>query len=449
MNAAARRRFGVGILAIASAGAALAVYLATSGPDPAPSEHTGAFDLGEEGIAVFAARDDGCLRAVLSDGQVGKVCPDGAGAYVGGSYFSGAGPASIRVTFEADTVRVEWDDAFDGTGSRRADIRTRSSFPGREGTQLLGELVAPVGDGPFPLLVHIGGSERSGSVGRVWLPYMLAAQGIASFVYDKRGVGGSDGEYTQDFQVLGADAAAAVTAARAALGKRLDWLGVIGFSQGGWVGPIAATQVDVDGVLVGFGLAVSPTDEEISEVRARVIAAGHDVATVDRAAEFAAASVRVADSDFADGLDQLEALKSEAEADGWLSAIGSDGISGALASNPVFFVRLLWGFFDADTSWRFAPADTLRSLNVPQLWLLGGQDRDAPSAQTQHILGELAASGLDVQLRVFPTADHGLIERVGGPDGPAARYVDGYAQAIAEFVRAKSTAEASSLSAGQ
>ncbi|MEO1173110.1 MAG: hypothetical protein AAFX94_13830, partial [Myxococcota bacterium] len=156
--------------------------------------------------------------------------------------------------------------------------------------------------------------------------------------------------------------------------------------------------------------------------------------TIARAGELATHAVRAAATDFAEGVDAFNRLKGEAEEEGWLDDVGSEGITGALAANPVFFVSSVWWFFDTDTSWDFDPRDTLAALDVRQLWLLGGQDRAAPSEATQRVLADITAGGADVEVKVFPSADHGLVERVGGPSGPAARYVDGYWQAIAEFM---------------
>ena len=80
---------------------------------------------------------------------------------------------------------------------------------------------------------------------------------IGAFVYDKRGSGGSSGRYTQKFLTLANDAIAALTEARRLAG-----------SQGGWVAPLAAKIEPVDFVVVSFGLAVSPLDED----RAAIVA---------------------------------------------------------------------------------------------------------------------------------------------------------------------------------
>ena len=52
------------------------------------------------------------------------------------------------------------------------------------------------------------------------------------FVYDKRGTDESDGEYTQNFELLAADAAAALTHAKAMARGRFSRAGYFGGSQG-------------------------------------------------------------------------------------------------------------------------------------------------------------------------------------------------------------------------
>src|SRR3546814_4024148 len=90
----------------------------------------------------------------------------------------------------------------------------------------------------------------------------MAAQGISVFVYDKRGTGGSEGEYTQNFELLAADAAKALDTARGMTAGRHGRAGFFGGSQGGWVAPLAATRTKADFVAVGFGLVASPIEED-------------------------------------------------------------------------------------------------------------------------------------------------------------------------------------------
>src|SRR4029079_9606082 len=110
------------------------------------------------------------------------------------------------------------------------------------------------------------GSEDSSAVQTYSLQRLLPAEGVGAFVYEKRGTGGSEGKYTQDFDVLADDAVAAMREARRLAGARAGRVGYQAGSQGGWVAPMAANRAPVDFVIVCFGLAVSVIDEDQQEV---------------------------------------------------------------------------------------------------------------------------------------------------------------------------------------
>jgi alpha-beta hydrolase superfamily lysophospholipase len=76
-------------------------------------------------------------------------------------------------------------------------------------------LIEPAGpaDPTRPLVVLVHGSERTMAVAAIY-QRMLVAQGISVFAYQKRGTGDSEGEYTQNFELLADDAAAALAKAR-------------------------------------------------------------------------------------------------------------------------------------------------------------------------------------------------------------------------------------------
>src|SRR3546814_6341709 len=58
----------------------------------------------------------------------------------------------------------------------------------------------------------------------------------------------------------------------------------------------------------------------------------------------------------------------------------------------------------------YDPMPTLRAVDVPQLWALGGQDIDAPAGETARRIKGLIAEGRPITLAVFPKAEHGMTE---------------------------------------
>jgi uncharacterized protein len=130
-------------------------------------------------------------------------------------------------------------------------------------TPLTGRLIEPAGS-PVPhrpLVVMVHGSEKTAALGSVYA-YMLVAQGISVFVYGKRGTGASGGDYTQNFELLADDAAAALREARRLAAGCFGRAGFFGGSQGGWVAPLAATRSRADFVAIGLWLVVSSIEED-------------------------------------------------------------------------------------------------------------------------------------------------------------------------------------------
>ncbi len=265
--------------------------------------------------------------------------------------------------------------------------------------------------------------------------HFLAANGVASFVYDKRGTGRSDGDYTQDFEQLAHDAVAATTEARRLLASRTGSVGLIGYSQGGWVAPLAATQTDVDFLIVAYGLVVSPAVEERTQIAEMIRLAGHREETVALAGRLADAATLLADTDFAEGEEDFSALKQQAADNGWLSDLSGDGVTVSFSRYPLPALRLLWPFFDVNTPWYHDAQAVLQTLDIPQLWLLGAQDQEAPSAETIEILRALTTDRETLETHVFAHADHGMIERSDTDNEVWARFVPGYIESVIGFTQ--------------
>jgi pimeloyl-ACP methyl ester carboxylesterase len=115
---------------------------------------------------------------------------------------------------------------------------------------LAGTLSMPKGPGPFPAVVLISGTGHNTRDESVWghkvflvLADALNRHGVAVLRYDKRGVGGSTGNYdaatTADFA---ADADAAVTWLRKQPRIDAHRVGVLGHSEGGIIAPFVAAR---------------------------------------------------------------------------------------------------------------------------------------------------------------------------------------------------------------
>ena len=168
---------------------------------------------------------------------------------------------------------------------------------------------------PRPLVVFVHGSESTPTIGWSPYPYLFAAQGVDVVVYDKRGTGRSTGTYTQNFHVLADDAATVAGAARHRYGDKVSRFGYFGGSQGGWVAPLAASRTGADFLVVGFGLVLSPLEEDAEQVFEELRRAGHGQDVIAKARGLTEATGRVVASGFAEGIDQLLSVRAQFQAE--------------------------------------------------------------------------------------------------------------------------------------
>ncbi|MGQ2930222.1 MAG: alpha/beta hydrolase family protein [Sphingopyxis sp.] len=321
--------------------------------------------------------------------------------------------------------------------NRGAFRETPASFDS-VGTRLTGVLIEPPGaDARRPLVVMVHGSERTSPIGGVY-GYAMAAQGISVFVYDKRGTGGSEGVYTQNFELLAADAAKALEAARGLAAGRYGRAGFFGGSQGGWVAPLAATRSKADFVAVGFGLVASPIEEDREQMVSEVRAAGLGKDAEALVTRLSQATATLLLSDFRDGYDALDAARRAMAAQPWAGKIEGE-YSGAMARMTNEELRRVGRarFDNLELIWDYGAVAALRKLDTPLLWVLAGEDREAPIETTRAALMGLKAAGKPVDVYLFPQTDHGMFEFTTGADGERSvtRITDGYLKLLGDWVK--------------
>src|SRR6185437_3083769 len=220
-----------------------------------------------------------------------------------------------------------------GISGKRIPLEvTNVAFQGA-GVRLAGLLVMPQGAARVPIVVLVHGSENSSALDSYSLQRQLPAEGIGVFVYDKRGTGKSGGVYTQNYLLLADDAIAAVNEARRLAGARAGRIGYQGGSQGGWVAPLAAKIEPVDFVIVGFGLAVSPLDEDREAIAFDLTSHGYGPDVVAKAMHIADATAAILLSDFRTGYDRLDALKNHYGKEPWFKFVHGD-VTWALLAWP-------------------------------------------------------------------------------------------------------------------
>ena len=329
---------------------------------------------------------------------------------------------------------------FDGKKARRIAFDVADTvFKGRGDVKLAGRLVLPKGNERVPVVVLVHGAERESARDSYALQRLLPAENVGAFVYDKRGTGGSDGKYTQDFDTLADDAVAAMREAKRIAGTRCARIGYQGGSQGGWVAPLAATHARVDFVIVSFGLAVSVIDEDQEEVALEMRLKGHSAEEISKALEVASAAEALFESGFTKGFERFDAVRAKYRNEPWYEDLHGNYTHFILpyTATELREQREQGKAFIFGTPFRYDPMPTLRAVEAPQLWVLGEDDLEAPSAETGRRIKVLISEAKPITLALFPHAEHGMTEYEVAPNGErvSTRYAPGYFAMMRDFAR--------------
>jgi len=417
----------------AIAALAFAVSFATAAQADATKDcHVGSYRL-TDGTAVDVAPADGDnLRWRLWNGETGLLKKQADGTWASTLGWTGK-PDGKTVSF-SDCTKGEITFGKD-TGKRIAFDVQNTTFESN-GVKLAGRLVMPKGSGKVPVVVLIHGSEHDSALDFYSLQRMFPAQGIGAFVFDKRGTGISGGKYTQDFNVLADDDIAAVAEARKLAGARAGRVGYQGGSEAGWVIPIAANKSPVDFAIIGFGLAVTVLEEDQQSVALDMKFHGHSAADTVKALELARAGETLIETRSMDGYDKFDALRQKYKNEPWYKDVHGDFLFFILPLNKAQ-LQAAANQFDFHTPFRYEPMPTLRASTTPQLWILGTDDLEAPSAETSKRIKSLIADGKDYTLAVYPGAEHGMTEYELSPKGErlSTRFCPDYFQMMADFIR--------------
>lgn len=97
-------------------------------------------------------------------------------------------------------------------------------------------------------------------------PCQMVGRGVSVFVYDKRGTGLSEGDYTQNLPRLADDLVAASPTAKKLAEGRYGRFGLFSLSQGGWIAPPAAARAKAKFLRIGYGLVVDIAEQDAAQV---------------------------------------------------------------------------------------------------------------------------------------------------------------------------------------
>lgn len=289
---------------------------------------------------------------------------------------------------------------------------------------LAGTLTLPSGTGPHPAVVFIHGSGPDSRENYRFYTDLFARHGIATLIYDKRGVGTSTGDWRRvNFTELAEDALAGVRMLKSRTDIDPEKIGLWGGSNGGWVAPLAASlSGDVSFVITVAGAAISPAAlvkwRSVNYVRN----AGYSDEVVQQVE-------RLMDL-------QFELVRAEGWEEGWakyeaeLQKVRNEPWFGRLAAlrNPA---NGSW-FLPYTASIDFDPVSVYENLPVPVLSILGEADPLLPARETAAILERVKREkNRDITVVILAGADHNL----NRPTGP--RPVPEYTETMINWIKQK------------
>jgi pimeloyl-ACP methyl ester carboxylesterase len=183
---------------------------------------------------------------------------------------------------------------------------------------------------------------------------------------------------------------------------------------------------------------VSPVEEDraqlLAEARELRLEAG-DISKVDRLSHATAKLVR---SHFTSGYTELAKVRREIGGAPWASKINGEYSGDMLRMSDADLRRIGRARFDnVELIWDHDAVAPLRKLQVPMLWVLAAEDREAPIAATRSILSDLVAHGKKIDVYLFPDTDHGMFEFRTNADGSRTptRITDGYLGLLADWIK--------------
>lgn len=227
-----------------------------------------------------------------------------------------------------------------------------------EGVNLAGTIYKPKNAYASVVVVHGSGQETR----MTEFAELLANNGISVLTYDKRGVGKSGGVYagpevgTNNVDSLNINLLA--KDARAALNKIKNYsngtpIGLLGFSQAGWIIPIAANNNPLVNFMVLFSC---PTITSLEQLRFQFYTNGNTNFWVNHTEE-----------------DARNHIKNDSDR---------------------------YQFISTD------PKVALRNISAPSLWLFGEKDIQIPVKLCIEQINELKSKGKHFEYILFPNLGH-------------------------------------------
>ena len=247
--------------------------------------------------------------------------------------------------------------------NKKTEFKTENIKFKSAGIILAGTVLVPQHPIAAVVLVHGSGQEKR----MIKLAAHLATQGIAVLTYDKRGVGESGGVYfgpevgtnnidSANLNLLALDASEASNALLKHLASKRISIGLIGFSQAGWVIPLAASKNPKINFMILFS---GPIITTLEQLRFQFYTKGNSKFWETHTEDEARAHIQ-------NDPDKYQFVATD-------------------------------------------PIHTLEKLKIPGLWIFGGKDIQVPVGLSIERLNSLKEIGKNYEHQLFPALGHNTI----------------------------------------
>jgi pimeloyl-ACP methyl ester carboxylesterase len=305
---------------------------------------------------------------------------------------------------------------------------------------LAGTLLMPSTKGAHPAVILLHGSGEQDRNGYLSLMRFaadnFARHGIAAFIYDKRGVGASTGNWaTAGFDDMAGDALAALKMLQRRKDIKPNQIGMWGSSQAGWV-MAKATSMSKDIAFIisvsagGSGYTVTQQNNYNMATEMRVRGFSPDeINQVITIWNVFYAVVRAGADGNGEKLDSaVRQAQQNAKLKDWLPPLSSEI---DWKKRDQWFLAL-----DID----FNPVPLWEKYDGPVLGIFGELDSSTPVRQVVPIFEKALASrkNKDYAIKIFPKAHHIILEAETGSDEELPRlkrYVPGYFDIMTDWIR--------------
>ncbi|MGN7824283.1 alpha/beta fold hydrolase [Chitinophaga sp. 22536] len=415
--------------------AVLITSTATAQTESYSNCRNGAYALSDGSQLVISPSQDNDLRYRRLDGTTGRLFLQADSSYLSGPGWANAKDPNVFAHFGgcANGSLVFKQDGKTYTGKRIPFPVIPMHIPVK-GASVYGELYLPVNHKPRAVVILHDGSGGSSAVYNNYKQYILPLGDIAVFVYDKRGTGRSTGQLSANFELLADDMVAVVKAVKAQAAVKGLPTGLMGESQGGWVVPLTATLTPVDFVVASYSLLIAPKEENRQEVLHDLKNGHYSDEDIAKAMQVVAATDQVFRTGFSGGFAELDALKAKYKQEPWFASLQGD-YTGPILNLSRAQLDSLKQTFPTDIQLDYDPLPPFRRVNVPMLWVIAGKDTEAPNAGTIAALKAATATRKNIDVVIFPNADHGIIDVQDSPNGPVLlRQSAGYFDLLRDWI---------------